>query len=92
MFAAGWRRASGCGCRVNIILLCKDCHRYVVHGVNGGWSTLIAVAKFVAHISQRYDAALTHWEARQRGEPLRCNRNSKLAEMARRRIAAAAGG
>jgi hypothetical protein len=93
IYAAGWRRKGGCGCKVNIVLLCWRCHRQLMHGVNGGWSGLMATLtpERLMFFQLRMNQAQAHYYKRLRGEPMRCNRNSKLADAARRRIAAAEG-
>lgn len=91
--AAGAGRQNGCGCAVNLIRLCWRCHRLFVHGVNGGWGLFVEKLKepFRKHVLARIDKAMLHYHARMRGEPLRCNRKSKLADMARKRVLAAGG-
>lgn len=82
--AGGVRGANGCRCPANLIMLLRRIHQFHMHGVNGGW---LAVLSKYPHLKKRYDAAIHHWERRQRGEG--CGARTKAGQLARVRIARA---
>ena len=83
----GGGKNSGRGCdeSVNLLRLWFNHHRWVVHGVNGGWAALLEVARRAGTevvVKARIQEADKHYEARCRGET-ECSKDSKVAWLAR---------